>query len=86
MTPTATALLSYVLDKAKSDPDVSEVYLHVQVGNDTAKDFYTSNGFEEQGIIKDYYKRIESPDCHLLSKSLKKDAAPATASEADATA
>jgi hypothetical protein len=39
MTRTATALLNYVLDKAKSDPDVSEVYLHVQVGNDTAKDF-----------------------------------------------
>ena len=36
-----------------------------------AKSFYLANGFVDIGIIKDYYKRIEPPDCFLLKKSLK---------------
>lgn len=59
------------MDKATADPTISEVYLHVQVGNDVAKNFYLCNGFEDQGVIKDYYKRIEPPDCYLLKRQLK---------------
>lgn len=75
----ATDLLNYVLEKANKDPAITEAYLHVQVGNEVAKDFYLRNGFIDQGIIKDYYKRIDPPDCHLLSKQLKPDVAEAVA-------
>lgn len=67
----ASELLKFVLEKAKMDPTITEVYLHVQVGNDEAKKFYLAHGFEEVGIIKDYYKRIDPPDCFILKKSLK---------------
>lgn len=67
----ASELLRFVLEKAKKDPSICEVYLHVQVGNDEAKQFYLGHGFEEAGVIKDYYKRIEPPDCYILKKSLK---------------
>lgn len=60
-----------MLEKARKDESISEVYLHVQVGNDEAKQFYLSHGFVEAGVIKDYYKRIEPPDCYILKKSLK---------------
>lgn len=50
---------------------MSDVYLHVQVGNDEAKQFYLGHGFEDHGVIKDYYKRIEPPDCYILKKQLK---------------
>lgn len=71
LTNAASELLKFVLDKAKKDPTISEVYLHVQVGNGEAKQFYLGHGFEEVGIIKDYYKRIEPPDCYILRKALK---------------
>lgn len=102
-------LLDYVLETAKKDSTIIEVYLHVQVhdtsapctschiliitqgasfvhrrlpnkykfpcflqtSNDDAKQFYLANGFISTEIIKDYYKRIEPPDCFLLRKSMK---------------
>jgi len=67
-------LLKFVLEKAKADPSIHEAYLHVQLGNDEAKNFYVHHGFVEQGIIKDYYKRIDPPDCYILTMDLKRDA------------
>ena len=64
-------LLQEVLETAQKDPSIVEVYLHVQTSNEDAKQFYLANGFIETGIIRDYYKRIEPPDCFLLKKSLK---------------
>eukprot|EP00428_Durinskia_dybowskii_P084850 CAMPEP_0170438802 /NCGR_PEP_ID=MMETSP0117_2-20130122/45439_1 /TAXON_ID=400756 /ORGANISM="Durinskia baltica, Strain CSIRO CS-38" /LENGTH=163 /DNA_ID=CAMNT_0010699069 /DNA_START=32 /DNA_END=523 /DNA_ORIENTATION=- len=69
----ASQLLKYILDKAKLDPTIKEVYLHVQVGNDEAKQFYMSHGFEDHGIIKDYYKRIEPADCFILKMQLSQN-------------
>lgn len=43
----------------------------IQTSNDDAKQFYLANGFISTEIIKDYYKRIEPPDCFLLRKSMK---------------
>lgn len=71
---TASALLKFVLEKAKTDPAIQEAYLHVQLGNDEAKNFYLHHGFVQQGIIKDYYKRIDPPDCYILTMNLKGDA------------
>jgi N-alpha-acetyltransferase 50 len=68
---TASELLKFALEKAKKDATITEVYLHVQINNSEAKEFYLRNGFEEAGIIKDYYKRIEPADCFILKKSLR---------------
>lgn len=67
----ASELLKFVLNKAKADPTIQEVYLHVQLGNDEAKNFYLHHGFVEDGIIKDYYKRIDPPDCYILKMKLR---------------
>eukprot|EP01038_Epipyxis_sp_PR26KG_P015872 gene15872-21520_t len=68
----ASELLRFVMDKASTNASIKEVYLHVQVSNDEAKAFYLRHGFEEVGIIKDYYKRIEPPDCFLLKKDINR--------------
>lgn len=67
----ASELLKFVLNKAKADPTIQEAYLHVQLGNDEAKNFYLHHGFVEDGIIKDYYKRIDPPDCYILKMKLR---------------
>jgi ribosomal protein S18 acetylase RimI-like enzyme len=66
----ASELLRFALAKAQADTSITEVYLHVQTSNDEAKQFYMSSGFEDMGIIKDYYKRIDPPDCFILKKTL----------------
>ena len=71
MPPTGAKLLSIVLEAARKDSTIIEVYLHVQTSNEDAKQFYLGNGFVQTEIIHDYYKRIEPPDCFLLKKSLK---------------
>ena len=67
----ASQLLKHVIEKAKADSSIKEAYLHVQLGNDEAKNFYLHHGFVEDGIIKDYYKRIEPPDCYILKMKLQ---------------
>ena len=47
----ASELLRFVVDKAK-DEKLEEIYLHVQVNNEEAKQFYESNGFEQSAVIK----------------------------------
>ena len=59
-----------ILEKAAKDDRIAEVYLHVQVNNLDAKEFYIKHGFEEVGVIKDFYKRIDPPDCFLLRKGM----------------
>jgi ribosomal protein S18 acetylase RimI-like enzyme len=61
------------MDKVKLDAQVTEVYLHVQVSNLEAKDFYVHHGFEEKDIILGYYKNIDPPDCFLLSKVISRN-------------
>ena len=64
-------LLDYILDVASKDDTIIEAYLHVQTSNDDAKQFYVRNGFEENGIVENYYKRIEPPHAYFLQKKLK---------------
>ena len=45
--------------------------LLLKTSNEDAKQFYLASGFVATEIIKDYYKRIEPPDCFLLRKSMK---------------
>eukprot|EP01112_Ceratiomyxa_fruticulosa_P008899 TRINITY_DN2309_c0_g2_i2.p1 TRINITY_DN2309_c0_g2~~TRINITY_DN2309_c0_g2_i2.p1 ORF type:complete len:175 (-),score=20.03 TRINITY_DN2309_c0_g2_i2:57-581(-) len=65
-------LLLFILENIpKKFPHVEEIYLHVQVNNDGAIKFYEKFGFKISETIKDYYKRIDPPDCYVLVKHLK---------------
>ena len=64
-------LLSHVLEESlKKDPDIAEVYLHVQTSNDEAKSFYISHGFQEIETVLNYYRNIDPPHSFMLSKKL----------------
>ena len=67
----ASELLKHVLAEAAKNPEIIEVYLHVQTSNIGAKDFYISQGFIQTDIIEGYYKNIDPPDAFVLKKSLK---------------
>ena len=64
-------LLDYVLAVASKDPSIIEAYLHVQTSNEDARQFYIRNGFEEMGIVENYYKRIEPPHAYSLKRKLR---------------
>mmetsp|Transcript_47671 Transcript_47671/g.57723 ORF Transcript_47671/g.57723 Transcript_47671/m.57723 type:complete len:169 (+) Transcript_47671:239-745(+) len=52
--------------------DVDEITLHVQTSNVDAMNFYIKGfGFEKGEMVKNYYKRIDPPDCFVLSKKLR---------------
>eukprot|EP00898_Chlorokybus_atmophyticus_P000485 jgi/Chlat1/1437/Chrsp12S01993 len=65
-----TRLLSNCLELCKEDPNIEDAYLHVQTNNEEAITFYKKFGFAIADLIRNYYKRIEPPDCYVLSKSL----------------
>lgn len=44
---------------------------HVQINNESAIDFYQRFGFQIIETKKNYYKRIEPADAHVLQKSLR---------------
>ena len=62
----ATMLLEHILETAAKDSRIEEVYLHVQTSNTDALQFYEKYSFENVGIIENYYKRIEPPNCYIL--------------------
>ena len=61
-------LLRQILEYAESHSDIADVYLHVQTSNTEALDFYKKQGFEIVGKIENYYKKIDPPDCYIVSK------------------
>lgn len=58
-------------EKCQDDQKFVSIFLHVQVNNEDAIEFYKRFGFEIVETRKNYYKRIDPPDAHVLSKSLK---------------
>lgn len=65
-------MLQHVLDYATSKKIFDAIFLHVQINNDSAIEFYKKFGFEIVQTKKQYYKRIEPADAYVLQKSLTK--------------
>ena len=59
-----------------NEPFTFLFYSHVQISNESAIDFYQKFGFEIIETKKNYYKRIEPADAHVLQKSLRSPCAP----------
>uniref|UniRef100_A0A6I8PKM9 N-alpha-acetyltransferase 50 n=1 Tax=Ornithorhynchus anatinus TaxID=9258 RepID=A0A6I8PKM9_ORNAN len=66
-----TKMLNHVLNICEKDGTFDNIYLHVQISNESAIDFYRKFGFEVIETKKNYYKRIEPADAHVLQKNLK---------------
>ncbi len=65
--------LQYMLDAAakQAKPTVKQIYLHVQVSNADARRFYERFGFQEDGLVKDYYKKIAPHDAWILKRDIQ---------------
>ncbi len=64
-------MVEHVLNYIKKEGNFDSIFLHVQVNNEGAIDFYKRFGFEIVETKQHYYKRIEPADAHVLQKSLK---------------
>eukprot|EP01098_Paradermamoeba_levis_P006439 TRINITY_DN266_c0_g1_i1.p1 TRINITY_DN266_c0_g1~~TRINITY_DN266_c0_g1_i1.p1 ORF type:complete len:166 (-),score=41.92 TRINITY_DN266_c0_g1_i1:34-531(-) len=63
-------MLEYVLGLCEKRPEVDEIYLHVQTSNEDAINFYKKFSFEIVDTIKNYYKKIDPPDCYVLRREI----------------
>ncbi|XP_033641369.1 N-alpha-acetyltransferase 50-like [Asterias rubens] len=66
-----TVMLKHVLDYCAKDGNVNNIYLHVQINNESAIEFYKKFDFEIIETKEHYYKRIEPADAHVLQKTLQ---------------
>ncbi|KAM3593601.1 uncharacterized protein V6R79_016825 [Siganus canaliculatus] len=73
-----TKMLNHVLNICEKDGTFDNIYLHVQISNESAIEFYRKFGFVIIETKKNYYKRIEPADAHVLQKSLRSPCAPPT--------
>lgn len=64
-------MVEHVLKYVHSDGNFDSIFLHVQVNNEGAIDFYKKFGFEIVDTKEHYYKRIEPADAHVLQKTLR---------------
>ncbi|KAL7415236.1 hypothetical protein BDY24DRAFT_369155 [Mrakia frigida] len=56
--------------KERETRKVESVFVHCQVGNEEGKKFYQRGGFEEAGVITNYYSKIEPRDALRLEKNI----------------
>ena len=66
-----TRMLKHVMDIVEKDGNFDSVFLHVQINNESAIEFYKNFGFDIVETKEQYYKRIEPADAHVLEKKLK---------------
>lgn len=64
-----TTMLKHVLDYA-TRKSIDSIYLHVQVNNIGAIEFYKKFGFEVVDSKEDYYKRIQPATALVLKKQM----------------
>jgi len=67
-----TVMLEHVLKICEDDGKFDSVYLHVQISNNGAIEFYEKFGFEIIETKSQYYKRIEPADAYVLQKTFRK--------------
>ena len=68
----AGSLLKHVLEAAAKDTTINDAYLHVQTSNEEALGFYRAHTFEVIEKLEGYYKRVDPPDCFILSKMMER--------------
>uniref|UniRef100_A0A914VTZ7 N-terminal methionine N(alpha)-acetyltransferase NatE n=1 Tax=Plectus sambesii TaxID=2011161 RepID=A0A914VTZ7_9BILA len=66
-----TLMLNHVFSLCEKDPTLESIFLHVQVSNESALEFYGKFGFENVDTVENYYKRIEPADAYVLEKKLQ---------------
>ena len=66
-----TKMLEHVLKICEEDGKFHSVYLHVQISNEGAIEFYRNFGFEIIETKTQYYKRIDPADAFVLQKTLR---------------
>ena len=60
-------MLKHVLKQCAAEPTVTSVYLHVQVNNEDALQFYKSFGFEvTETVVREFFDALSSPLTHSL--------------------
>ncbi|XP_076350416.1 putative N-acetyltransferase san isoform X2 [Tachypleus tridentatus] len=64
-------MVEHVLKYVEKDGNFDSIFLHVQINNDSAIEFYKKFGFEVVETKEHYYKRIEPADAHVLQKTLR---------------
>lgn len=65
-----TMMVEHILKFVEMDGSFDSIFLHVQVNNESAIEFYKKFGFEIVETKQKYYKRIEPADAHVLQKTL----------------
>eukprot|EP00053_Salpingoeca_punica_P005588 m.55441 g.55441 ORF g.55441 m.55441 type:complete len:165 (+) comp13313_c0_seq1:117-611(+) len=63
-----TLMLNHVLSLAKADSSIASIYLHVQISNTDAVEFYKKHGFTIKETIPDYYKKTSPTEAYVLSR------------------
>ncbi|CAB3371307.1 probable N-acetyltransferase san [Cloeon dipterum] len=66
-----TKMVEHILNYVQTDGSFDSIFLHVQVNNASAIEFYKKFGFEIVETKEHYYKRIEPADAHVLQKTLR---------------
>jgi len=66
-----TVMLEHVFQLCERDRSIESIYLHVQINNKTALDFYKKFGFNVVEVVQNYYKRIEPADAYVLERNVK---------------
>ncbi|XP_063364868.1 probable N-acetyltransferase san [Cydia amplana] len=64
-------MVEHVLKYVEQEGNFDSIFLHVQVNNEGAIDFYKKFGFEIVETKEHYYKRIEPADAHVLQKTIR---------------
>lgn len=66
-----SVMVEHVMDIVEKDGNYDSIFLHVQVNNEDAINFYKNFGFDIVETKQQYYKRIEPADAYVLEKNLK---------------
>ncbi|EGD82101.1 N-alpha-acetyltransferase 50 [Salpingoeca rosetta] len=76
-------MVEHVMNLARKDKKVTAVFLHVDVNNEDAVEFYKTFGFEVTETVKGYYKKLSPGDAHVLEKKVTHESEGDSSSNGD---